>query len=85
MEEWKPIKDYEGLYWVSNMGRVKSSKQILKPLINKRGYYVVALYKNKKRKTAYIHRLVAEAFVPNPDNLPEVNHIDEVKVNNRIQ
>ena len=82
-EIWKEIKDYEGLYWISNVGRVKSSKQMLKPLINKHGYYVVALYKDKKRKTALIHRLVAEAFIPNPDNLPQVNHIDEVKVNNR--
>ena len=84
-ESWKEIKGYEGLYWVSDIGRVKSSRKILKPLANKQGYYVVALYKDKKRKTAFIHRLVAEAFIPNPDNLPEVNHKDEIKVNNRIK
>lgn len=86
MEEiWKDIEGYEGLYQVSNMGRVKSLKNdiILKPYIL-RGYEKVLLYKNKKRKHFQIHRLVAMAFIPNPDNKPQVNHKDENKTNNCV-
>ena len=85
-EVWKDIEGYEGLYQVSNWGRVKSLKfgkeRILKPEKNRNGYLVVNLYKNGKRKHFKIHRLVAEAFVSNPDNLPCVNHADEDKTNN---
>lgn len=89
MEEiWKDKKDYEGLYQTSNLGRVKSFKfgkeRILKPGTDKNGYLLVNLCKNGKVKTFKVHRLVAEAFLPNPDNLPEVNHKDENKQNNVV-
>ena len=90
MEEiWKDKKDYEGHYQVSNLGRVKSIKFgkeiILKQHINiKGGYYYVCLLKNGKHKNYYVHRLVAEAFLPNTDNLPQVNHKDENKLNNSV-
>ena len=89
MEEiWKDKKDYEGHYQVSNFGRVKSIKFgkeiILKQHINKGGYYYVCLLKNGKHKNYYVHRLVAEAFIDNPDNLPQVNHKDENKTNNSV-
>ena len=82
MEIWKKIKDYEGLYWISNLGRVKNRHgRVLKPEI-RQGYYSIDLMKNHKRKKYRIHRLVAEAFIENPDNLPQVNHKDENKLNN---
>lgn len=83
-EIWKEIKDYEGLYWVSNLGRVKSSTKILKNRLSKRGYYIVTLYKNAKGVTKTVHRLVAKAFIPNPDDLPQINHKDENKLNNNV-
>lgn len=98
-EYWKPIKGYEGLYQVSNFGRVKSlqrivnngnnsvriiKERILKNQMDKDGYYVVNLHKTNKSKTFRVHRLVAEAFIPNPDNLPEINHKDENKLNNHV-
>jgi hypothetical protein len=96
MEEWRDIPDYEGLYQVSNWGRVKSlmywsnsqkkyysRERILSPRNNGKGYYYVCLYKNGKSKNFRINRLVAQSFIPNPDNLPEVNHIDEDKKNNK--
>ena len=83
MEEiWKPIKDYEGLYWVSNQGQVKNKhNRILKPEI-RNGYYSVNLCKNGKMTHFRIHRLVAITFIPNPKNYPMVNHKDENKLNN---
>ena len=87
-EIWKDIKDYEGHYQVSNLSRVKSIKfgkeRILKQHINKGGYYYVCLLKNGKHKNYYVHRLVAETFIDNPDNLPQVNHKDENKTNNNV-
>lgn len=87
-EYWKPIKGYEGLYMVSNWGRVKSIKfgkeRILKPVTNSSGYLLVGLYKNNIEKKYSVHRLVAEAFIPNPYNLPQVNHRDENKLNNNV-
>ena len=88
-EEWKDIIGFEGLYQVSNLGRIKSLRdnhnnpreKILKPQLTK-GYYWISLWKNGKRKMYLIHRLVALAFIPNPMNLPQVNHIDENKTNN---
>lgn len=87
MEEiWKDIKDYEGLYQVSNLGRVKSlyTNRILNPMKHTKGYLRVRLYKNSVASNQRIHRLVAEAFIPNPENKPQVNHIDENKTNNRV-
>lgn len=88
-EIWKDIKGYEGLYQVSNFGRVKSLKystegKILKGRHTGKGYLSVALFRNSVRKSTCIHRLVAQAFIPNPENKPEVNHIDENKLNNNV-
>ena len=85
-EEWKDIKGYEGLYQVSNRGRVKSTRNniILKPIISDKGYYRVDLSKNGNKYRARIHRLVAQAFIPNPYNYSQVNHKDENKANNCV-
>lgn len=85
-EVWKDIQGYEGLYHVSNLGNVRNIKidRVLKPIKNKWGYLQVKLCKDCKLKNYSIHRLVAEAFIPNPYNLPCVNHKDEVKTNNCI-
>lgn len=88
-EIWCPIKGYEGIYEVSDKGRVRSLKygkeRILKQRRDKDGYIQVDLYKNCDQKTCKVHRLVAQAFIPNPDNLPQVNHKDENKTNNSVQ
>ena len=88
-EIWCPIKGYEGLYEVSDQGRVKSLKfgkeRILKSVRDKDGYLLVCLCKNREKKMCKIHRLVAQAFIQNPDNLQEVNHKDENKTNNYVQ
>ena len=92
-EIWKPIEGYEGLYEVSNLGRVRSldrfyyrlhKGKVLSPTKDRYGYLTVTLNCNGKSKTIKIHRLVAQAFLPNPDNLPQVNHKDEVKSNNCV-
>ena len=98
-EVWKDIEDFEGLYQVSNFGRVKSLERtrkgiknsncflagrILKNKHNNKGYCFVGLCKNKKITYVRPHRLVAEYFILNPDNKPQVNHIDGNKDNNRI-
>ena len=82
---------YEGLYKVSNLGRILSlnyrntgKAELMNPFDNGRGYLQVLLYKNGKRKTCKVHRLVAETFLENPENLPEVNHKDENKKNNFV-
>ena len=87
MEEWKDITGYEGLYLVSNLGNIKSVKtgKLKSKCDNGRGYQVVNLYKNGKQKMHTVHRLVATAFIENPENLPEVNHKDENKKNNSIE
>ena len=98
MEEvWKQIKGYEGYYEVSNLGRVRSLDRvvldkggrrqvkkgcIMKPRQDRQGYVIVALSMNRHYTNKCIHTLVADAFIPNPDNLPQVNHIDEDKSNN---
>lgn len=93
-EIWKDINGYEGLYQVSNMGRVKRlntcdsigrmlDERVLKKS-NNNGYEMVRLCKNAKQYGYNIHRLVAQAFIPNPENKPQVNHIDENKTNNTI-
>ena len=87
IEIWKPVKDYEGLYEVSNIGNIRSItryKKTLKPILNKFGYLYVTLYKNKKSSIKKIHRLVAEAFIPNDENKREVNHKSGIKIDNRV-
>lgn len=87
-EYWKDINDYEGLYQVSNLGNVRSTKtgRVLKPAKNyKGGYLQVVLYKNGRVKHFLVHRLVAEAFIPNPNNLPCINHKDEDKTMNIVE
>lgn len=88
-EIWKDIKNYEGLYQVSNWGRVRSLKfgkiRILKACKDKDGYLIVTLYKSGQSKIFKVHRLVAETFIPNPDNLPITNHKNELKYDNRVE
>lgn len=83
-EIWKDIEGYEGYYKISNCGNVYScNRQLqLSQLKKKSGYLKVNLHKKGEAKTFSVHRLVALAFLPNPDNLPEVNHIDANKLNN---
>ena len=89
-EIWKPIEGFEN-YQVSTSGRVKSLPRrgtiggILKPEITNDGYLQVALYNNGKRYWKRVHRLVAQTFLPNPNNLPEVNHKDENPSNSNLQ
>ena len=82
----KDIKGYEGKYAITSCGKVWSylSEKFLSPRITKCGYYEVALCNNGKAKTFRIHRLVAEAYIDNPENKQEVNHKDENKLNNCI-
>lgn len=89
-EVWRDVKGYEGLYQVSSEGRVKSlerkgrkSERILKQVLTHYGYHVVNLYAGGKPKTVKVHRLVCQAFHDNPENKPEVNHINEDKTDNR--
>lgn len=91
MEEWRNIDEYEGLYQISNYGRVKSTQyhngtyeRILKPSKHTDGYPLVNFCKNRQKKWYLVHRLVAQAFIPNPNNLPCVNHKDECKTNNNV-
>jgi hypothetical protein len=99
IEIWKDIPEYEGLYQVSNWGRVKSlerviiykdgrekilPEKILKPFLRDE-YYGVDLFKDGKRKMFTAHRLVALVFLENPDNLPQVNHRNEIKTDNRVE
>ena len=93
MEEiWKDIQGYEGLYQVSNYGRIRSFKRMknnkearqFKLTPNSTGYISVGLRKNGKKILYQVHRLVAESFIPNPENKPQVNHIDGNKTNNHI-
>ena len=91
-EIWKDIRGYEGKYQVSNIGNVRSLNyrgvkgkvKRLKTECNNCGYILVFLYKECKPKGYSVHRLVAEAFIPNPNNLPQVNHKDENKANNCV-
>lgn len=89
-EIWKDIPDYEGLYMVSNLGRVKSlpkhyhNEIILKNKNTKDGYFETALRKNNKTKWIRTHRLVAIAFIPNLENKEQVNHKDGNKRNNNV-
>lgn len=99
MEIWKDIENYSGSYQISSLGRVKSlerdidcgtgkrriKEKIKNGFLSDNGYLTVCLSKGPKKKTFLIHRLVATSFIPNPDNLLQINHIDEVKTNNNIE
>lgn len=94
-EVWKNINGYEGLYQISNNGRVKSlpklagkswrKEKILKTYLDKDGYVKVILCKENKTKFLSVHRLIAEAFIPNPNEFPQINHKDENKQNNSLE
>lgn len=98
-EVWKDIPDYKNLYQISNFGRVKSlerliyrkngnyivKEKILKNKTNTKGYLSISMCKNGKVKYVMIHRLVAQAFIPNPNNFPCINHKDENKQNNCVE
>ena len=94
VEQWRPIEGYEGLYQVSNLGRVRSldridcagrrlKGKILSPEVA-RGYVQVQLWKEGKLKWFKVHRLVAQTFIHNPEGLPQINHKDEDKTNNIV-
>ena len=103
MEEiWKDIKEYEGLYQVSNLGRIKSldriiksgisnsgyikiNGKILKKKLGKNGYLSIQLWKEGKGKWFMVHRLIAIAFIPNPQNKPYIDHINTIRNDNRIE
>lgn len=86
-EIWKWIPGYEGLYFISNQGEIFSvmSKRKLHPVENYAGYSLVTLTKDRKHKTPRVSRLVAQAFVPNPKNFPQVNHKNEQRDDNRAE
>lgn len=91
-EVWKDIEGYEGAYRVSSFGRIKSLKRpynrnekILTPVRHSAGYLkIILIILNDKRKNAYIHRLVAQAFIPNPESKPFINHINGDTTDNRV-
>ena len=87
IEQWKYVKGYEGLYSVSTEGKVVSHRTgiELKPAVNHKGYFVAQFSHSGKRKNMKVHRLVALAFIPNPDNLPEVDHINGDRQDNRVE
>lgn len=90
--EWKDIAGYEGKYQISTNGQVKAldfnhtgHEKLMKLSFGTKGYLQICLTKNNRRTTKKVHRLVAEAFIPNPNCLPAVNHIDENKHNNSVE
>jgi len=94
-EIWKDIVGYEGMYEVSSFGRVRSldrrlrngrlhTGSVLKTRIARNGYELVSMYADGMQKTDTVHRIMAQAFIPNPDNLPQINHKDENKANNAV-
>lgn len=102
MEQWKSIRNYEGLYEVSSLGRIRSISRkkkvniknnefvvhkgrVLKQSLKRNGYYSFDASKDGKAKTITVHRMIAEAFIPNPDNKPCINHKNAIKTDNRIE
>lgn len=86
-EIWKDINGFEGYYQVSSTGRIKNvrTNSIKKLTTGNTGYAYVYLYKNNNKSNLTVHRLVAQAFIPNSDNLPQVNHKDGNKLNNNVE
>ena len=88
-EIWRDVVGYEGIYQVSNMGRMKSiiwrCARLINPCLHTGGYLILGLYKDGKRRNHYLHVLVAQAFIPNPDNKLQINHIDGDKTNNHVE
>lgn len=84
--EWKPVVGFEGLYSVSDTGEIRSErrKRNMTVQVNRYGYYQVILSVNRKQNMRLVHRMVAQAFICNKQNLPQVNHIDENKLNNSV-
>ena len=86
MEEWKDVVGYEGFYQVSNLGVIKSifynDNKIMKQQLNKNGYFMVILSRPNHKKTLYVHRIVAEAFIPKELSKTFINHKNEVKTDN---
>ena len=92
MEIWKDIEGYEGYYQISNEGRVKSlnynktgKEKTLCSVLDKYGYYTIGLHKEGNCKRYLVHRLVAEAFIPNEYNKPCIDHINTVRTDNRVE
>ena len=87
MIKWEYVKGYTGLYSVSSEGQVQSHLTgiVLKPAVNHKGYLIVQLSLSGSKRNHRIHRLVAEAFIPNPENLPEVDHINGDRQDNRVE
>jgi hypothetical protein len=100
MEQWKPVKGYEGYYEISNLGNIRSvdrevatafgysvirSGKILSKVVDAYGYETVHLSRENQKKRHKVHRLVADAFIYNPNNLPSVNHKSENKLDNRVE
>lgn len=88
MEEvWKEIPGFNGVYEISNVGNLRNSKtgKIIKPYINNTGYYIYNLWQKGKQYKFLAHRLIAQAFIPNPNNYPEIDHIDGKPENNRVE
>lgn len=91
-EVWKDVKNYKGVYQVSNLGQIrclvnkkggKAIPHIRKPSITDKGYLKIGLFKSREQRRFFVHRLVAQAFIPNPENKPQVNHINGIKTDNR--
>ena len=87
MRIWKDVVGYEGLYQISNDGLIMNAKRhrVVKTHIGTRGYYKLTLHKNGERHSAEIHRIIALAFIPNPNNYPVINHINGIKTDNRVE
>jgi len=84
-EIWKDLPEYEGLYQVSNKGRIKRDNHLIKPIIQKTGYLCISLCKNGISKTYRVHKLIAKVFIPNPNNYKSINHKNGNKQDNRIE